>query len=67
MIASASGAKAIVPIASHAVAGSERPAADISAAQPSAAKVQVFIASPVDGSASSELDEDGRKGSRRGR
>lgn len=42
-IASASGAHAIVPTASHTDDGSECPAADISAAQPSAAKVQSFI------------------------
>jgi hypothetical protein len=61
MIASASGAKAIVPRASHADAGSARPAADISAAHASAASMQILIPSSIDGSASRELDGDVRK------
>jgi hypothetical protein len=59
--ASASGAKAIVPAASHASAGSERAAADISAAHARVAQVQIFISSSVAGPASPGLGEDGRK------
>jgi hypothetical protein len=42
-IASASGAKAMIPIASHAAAGCARDMANVSAAHAMAVQVQIFM------------------------